>query len=303
MRILIVGHGEMGRSFETVLKGHAEIDVWDKNLDTGEENQPLETAASKAELVIFTVPATPHAELAERVCVSLPTESLVLSIAKGIAPDGRHPLQILVDVFGKERAGGAYGPTIGEELQEGRPGFAELCAFSAEYRQRVLKVFENTQFYLTSSTDPWGAAWSAVLKNVYVPLIGAAEALDFGDNVLGLLAVKILDEMRLLGAQLGGSGEPLTGLAAVGDLFTTATSAGSHHRAAGAALARGRREEAGITGKNIRGEGFNTLRILQHSGLDIANLPLFELARVLLGEADAFPGKLQSWLEAQRSRV
>jgi glycerol-3-phosphate dehydrogenase (NAD(P)+) len=65
-RVLILGHGAMGRMFETLLSGRCELAVWDRDPDSGEETAPLEGLAGDRELVIFALPAHPHDELARR---------------------------------------------------------------------------------------------------------------------------------------------------------------------------------------------------------------------------------------------
>lgn len=115
-------------------------------------------------------------------------------------------------------------------------------------------------------------SWCAVLKNVYTLLFGAAEALELGDNMRGLLVAHSLRELALIVAHQGGSAATVTQLAGVGDLITTATSAGSHHHILGRRLAQGDTSE-------IRGEGVHTIAMIEQHGLiQSESYPLLRLA-------------------------
>ncbi|MDX1443250.1 MAG: hypothetical protein R3270_05640 [Gammaproteobacteria bacterium] len=298
MRIAILGYGEMGKSFEKLLAGRASTTIWDKNLDSGEENQPLEQAVEAARAVILAVPAAAVEEIAERIAPELTSNATVFTIAKGITAEARHPLEILREALGDDSVAGIYGPMIGEELQAGQHGFADVAALSEAAWQAARDVFNGTHLRLRRASDPWSAAWAAVAKNIYVPVIGAAAELGLGDNLRGALFANALEEMRGLGAKLGSGGSPLTGLSGAGDLFTTATSDGSHHHEAGRALARGDHSKTGTEGENIRGEGFHSLRCLRER-LDPATdeFPLFAAAEALLESPQAFRDALDAWME------
>lgn len=296
MHVAILGYGEMGRTFEFLLSERASVTIWEKDLNTGEESQPLEEVANAADVVVFAVPATPVPDIAARLAPSLRDSATVFTMAKGVTPDARHPLEILCEVLGADRVAGFYGPMIGDELLVGRQGFADVATTGDKAWEVAVSLFAGTALQLIRAPDPWAAAWSAVAKNLYVPVIGAAAELDLGDNLRGALFVSALDEMRRLGSRLGASGEALISLSGAGDLFTTATSAGSHHYQAGRALARGDRSQTGLEGASVRGEGFHSLQRLRER-LDPSpqEFPLFKAAEALLESPAAFLAALDTW--------
>jgi len=55
-RVLILGHGAMGRAFEMLLSARHDVVVWDRDLQTWVETQPLEDAAQQRDVVIFALP-------------------------------------------------------------------------------------------------------------------------------------------------------------------------------------------------------------------------------------------------------
>lgn len=263
-RVLILGHGAMGQSMEKLLAAQ-DLVVWDRDLDTGEETAPLEAVATDRECVIFALPAKPHAELAERLLPVLPEQAVCLSIAKGLDESARTPAEIFAQCFADHGPawGVLYGPMIARELQAGRPGFAVVASQRARVFETAAALFVGSALHLAASADVVGSSWAVILKNVYVPVLGAADALGLGDNMRGFLYAQALAEIAGLVNEQGGDAATVYGLPGLGDLVTSATSESSHHRQIGADLAAGRTDRMAATGVNIRGEGIHTLRLLE----------------------------------------
>ncbi len=275
--ILIIGYGEMGHAMECLLAPRHRLWFWDSRPVPGHDPVVLETAAAGADLVIYCVPVTPLGELAARVLPVVSPGALSLSVAKGLDAQGRPAVQIFADVYaGARRYGVLYGPMIAEEIRAGRPAFAQVGVSRADDYAAVAGLFAGSGLALEYSADMTGISWASVLKNVYAMLFGAADALGLGDNVRGYLAVAALQEMQSIVAGKGGQAGTAQQLAGLGDLVTTATSAGSHHRELGRLLVRG------MDGR-LAGEGIHTLAMVrQFRLLDVAHYPLFRLAQTLV---------------------
>lgn len=303
--VLVLGHGEMGRSMEHLLSGGHALTFWERNLDDGTENIPLETAAADKDFVIFALPANPHAELASRIREHLPAHCVCLSIAKGLDEQGRTPASVLAAHLGPGgRFGMLHGPMIAEELRAGRPGFADLATTQVEIFERTRTLFAGAPLYLRHSTDVIGVSWAVILKNVYVPLLGAVEEAGLGDNARGFLATATLDEMARIIEFMGGRRDTVYGLAGLGDLVTTATSAGSRHRQVGRDLEHCTPDDTCGTGMNRHSEGLHTLAMVQRFGLlDLATLPLMGLVRDIVQEPRNVAAKFRPFLEKHFARV
>jgi glycerol-3-phosphate dehydrogenase (NAD(P)+) len=271
--VLILGHGEMGGALEHLLSPRHDVAIWEKDLSKGTENVPLETLTAGRQFIFFAVPAVPHADLAARVARGAAHDCICLSIAKGLDEEGRTPAAVLARAFGDGRRYGViYGPMIAEELRAGRPGFAELGTRYHATFERVEELFGGTALHLRHSQDIAGVSWCAILKNAYVPLLGAAEGLGLGDNMRGQLVTAIVEEMDRIAPLMGGRPGTAHGLAGLGDLVTTGTSAGSHHREIGMELARGKPAAA------LTGEGLHSLAMIRKFGLlEIGKFPLLRL--------------------------
>ncbi len=277
-QVLILGHGEMGQAMEQLLAPHR-LTVWERRPKTGAPPVALEAIAGQQDFVLFCVPAIPHFELATRLRPHLGRGTLCLSVSKGLDERGRTAAQAMTDAFGSaDGLGVLYGPMIAEEIRAGRPAFAEAGAIRREVYERIHALYAGTALRLEHSTDIPGLSWSAVLKNAYAMLFGVADELQLGDNVRGYLVVTALAELEAFGARLGGRAETARGLAGLGDLVTTATSAGSRHHELGRGLARG-------APATESAEGVHTLKMVRVHGLfDIARYPLFHLIEQLLAE-------------------
>ena len=299
-RVLILGHGAMGVAFETLLSPRHEIVVWDRDLTTGVETQPLEQAAQDREMVVFALPADPHDELAQRLAPCLESDAVCLSIAKGLDRRGRTPAQIFERSFGARIDWALlYGPMLARELQAGRAGFAMVAGTRPAVGERIRALFEGTTLRLELLEDVHGAAWAAILKNVYVPLIGAADGLGLGDNLRGFLIAEATHELARIVEKMGGRRETAYTLAGLGDLVTTATSASSHHRRIGAELAAGRTSELAATGVNIRSEGVHTAAMIrEHAVFAWERFELFALVCDFLHD----PAHLEQRLDAYLTR-
>jgi glycerol-3-phosphate dehydrogenase (NAD(P)+) len=178
---------------------------------------------------------------------------------------------------------------IAEEIRAGRPAFAQLAMSAPDALARVQQLFAGTALALEPSNDMRGMGWASVLKNVYAMLIGVADELQLGDNVRGYLVVAALREMQGIVAAQGGQAATAQQLAGLGDLVTTATSAGSHHHALGQQLARG--------ATKLSGEGIHTLAMLRKFGLlKGIDCPLVQLAQQLVDQPNQARALLQRML-------
>jgi glycerol-3-phosphate dehydrogenase (NAD(P)+) len=288
-KILVIGYGEMGHAMEFLLGGRHELAFHDIQPMAGHVSVELESAAAQVDYVIYCVPVTPLAELAERVVPVLNNHSISLSVAKGLDNKGRPAARIFEDVYAERHDYAVlYGPMISEEIRAGRAAFAQVGVSRAGVYGRIAALFADSGLALQYSADIHGISWSSVLKNVYALLFGVADELGLGDNVRGYLAVAVQAEMARIVAHMGGSESSARQLAGLGDLITTATSAGSHHHELGCLLARGEHE-------GLQGEGIHTLAIVRRFDLiDTGSYPLFRLVQELVED----PGSVETRMRA-----
>ena len=285
-RVLIVGYGEMGHAMHHLLRRRHTITVW--HCDTAEGMAvPLLQSAADKDIVVLCVPTAPLYDLVTELKPALRKDTLLISISKGLDDKGRVAFDAVSEVVESSTPRVViYGPMISEELRAGRPGFAQVGSPDPGWTQRIKSLFADSGLYLTSTSDTLGISWCAVLKNIYAMAFGMADELKLGDNVRGYLATVTLQELAAISRQKGGTEAAPYGLAGLGDLLTTATSADSHHHALGMRLARGDRDD-------LAGEGTHTVRLISNLDLiDTGRYPLMRLIQeIVLTDCDA----LKKW--------
>jgi len=282
----------MGHAMEHLLASHHQLSIHDTRTIKGLASINVEHEAALADFVLFCLPASAHHDLLERLAPHLQRRCICLSIAKGLDEQGRTPAQLFEQTFkGQQPYCLLYGPMISEEIRADRYAFAELGCSNVSIYRRVRNLYKGTKLHIKHNADITGISWSVILKNVYAIAFGMADELQLGDNMRGYLTVAALTELRSIVARMGGKTAAPLHLAGLGDLITTATSAGSHHHELGRKLARG--ETAGISG-----EGIHTLAMVEkHHLFDCTDYPLFCLIRDAARTSTGVAQKFQSYLE------
>jgi len=290
-RVLIVGYGEMGHAMAHLLGGKHPLAIHDSRPVEGLPSIDVEQQAALADFLLLCVPAIPHHDLLTRLAPFLQSHCICISIAKGLDEQGRTPAQIYQQTLdGRQPYCLLYGPMISEEICADHYAFAELGCADVSIFHRVRDLFHDTRLCIRHSTDIAGISWSVILKNVYAIAFGMADELQLGDNMRGFLAVTALHELISIVGQMGGKPAAPLHLAGLGDLITTATSAGSHHHELGRRLARG---ETG----DIGGEGIHTLAMVERYRLfDAAPYPLYGLIHDVVQEPVDVAQKFRDYL-------
>lgn len=300
-RVLILGDGAMGQTMAGLLADRHHWTMWARDLDTWEENIPLEEAAGDKDFLLFALPTTPHEELVGRVAPVLHPDCICLTIAKGLDQEGRPPAAVMQRKLDERQSYGViYGPMIAHTIRNEHLGFARVGIKSPADYQRCKQLFAGSQLRIRHSTDIVGLSWAVILKNAYVPLIAAADALEMGDNVRGYLCTRALAEIDLIVQARGGDAGTAYSEAGLGDLVTTLTSLTSHHRQMGYDLVAGRFDRLQGEGVNIRGEGVHTIAMLEkHNILDLQHYPMLQLMQRFLHQPECIRDGLAELMESR----
>ncbi len=295
-RVLVLGYGRMGHAMQQLLSPRHTLCFWDCAPQPGLKSIDLEQSASQADFVLFCISVNPHREMASRLAPFLSKQCICLSIAKGLDENGCTAAQIFANVFGNAQPYGLlYGPMIAEDLSAGRAGFAQMGYSDQSVPVQVMALFVHTALYLRPSKDITGISWAVILKNVYAMLFGIADELHLGDNMRGFLAVQSLEELDTIVQGMGGKARTPWHLAGLGDLITTATSAGSHHHDLGRKLARGEI-------LNLAGEGVHTLAMVDKYKLfNSSAYPLYRLIHDFVHHPRDIEKRLRTYLESEFS--
>ena len=198
---------------------------------------------STTELVIFAVPSRAMRSTAAAVAGSLSPEAVLLSVAKGIEHETLLRMTEVVASEAPDSAGhvaALSGPNLALEISRGLPAAAVVAAEDDRVSRRVVEVLGGRTFRLYRNRDVVGVELAGALKNIVAIVAGAAEQLGMGDNAKAAITTRGLAEMTRLGAAMGANPLTFAGLAGIGDILATSTSALSRNHRLGVELASGR---------------------------------------------------------------
>lgn len=212
----------------------------------------LTAAVADADAVVLAVPVRATAEL----LAALPRPAAVVSCAKGFADaDLTRLSQRIARAFPDVPVAALSGPNLAAEIAHDQPAAATAASTDDALARAVQAWFTQPTFRVYRSRDLAGVEVSGALKNVIALAAGMSDALGYGDNTKAALVTRGLAELVRVGTVLGGEARTFYGLAGLGDLMATCSSAGSRNHQAGERLARGATlaelEASGLTAEGL----------------------------------------------------
>ena len=157
--------------------------------------------------------------------------------------------------------------------------YEDLC-------QQVQAALHGRTFRVYASGDRFGVELGGALKNVYAIIAGMAVALGMGENTKSMLITRALAEMTRFAVKMGANPMTFLGLAGVGDLIATCSSAKSRNFQVGFALGQGLSLEQAVEQLGEVAEGVNTLRVLKAKAEELqVYMPLVAGLHAILFEA------------------
>ncbi|MFT4545457.1 MAG: glycerol-3-phosphate dehydrogenase (NAD(P)+) [Bacteroidia bacterium] len=159
------------------------------------------------------------------------------------------------------RVGCLAGPNLASEIADGQPAATVIASHFDEVIKLGQRTLRTPNFQVYGSHDLKGVEIAGVLKNVIALAAGALNGLGYGENAKALLISRGLVEMIHIGKHLGGDVTAFLGLAGIGDLIATCSSARSRNYTVGYRLAKGETLVAILADMEEVAEGLNTLRI------------------------------------------
>jgi glycerol-3-phosphate dehydrogenase (NAD(P)+) len=120
------------------------------------------------------------------------------------------------------------------------------------------EILNSSVFRVYTNTDIVGVELGGSLKNIIAIGSGICDGLQFGDNAKAAFITRGLAEIARLGAAAGAEALTMAGLAGMGDLIATCSSALSRNHYVGTELGKGRTIEQIRAGMQNVAEGINT---------------------------------------------
>ncbi len=289
-KVAVIGAGSWGTTVAAIVASRTETVLWARRAELAAEinerrsnaaylgdarlpdslraTSSIAEAVQDATVVMMGVPSHGFRDVLASALGAMPEGTPVLSLAKGLE---QQTLLRMTEVIGElcpaSPAGVLAGPNLAKEVMAGQPT-ATVVAFADEELARDLQgLFWNESLRVYTNTDVVGCETAGAVKNVMAIATGMAVGLGYGDNTRAAVITRSLAEVTRLGTALGGNPRTFGGLAGLGDLVATCTSAKSRNFSVGLELASGRSTDEIVAGMKMVAEGIKSSR------------PVVELAR------------------------
>ena len=202
----------------------------------------IEAAARGMDLLVFAVPSPFVRETARRASPYIADGQTVVDVAKGIEADTLYTMtQVIADELRNPavKLVALSGPTHAEEVVRDLPTTIVSASGDREAAAFVQRVFHTDRMRVYTNSDIRGVELCGALKNVIALASGIATGLGCGDNAKAAIITRGIAEISRLGIAMGCSEQTFGGLAGIGDLIVTATSAHSRNNRCGMLIGQG----------------------------------------------------------------
>jgi glycerol-3-phosphate dehydrogenase (NAD(P)+) len=203
----------------------------------------LAAVCCDADVVVFAVPSHGLRAVLAEAQPHIERGAAIVSLAKGIE---QGTLRRMTEVIAEElpdhdasRIGVLTGPNLAREVAAGQPTASVVAVPDAAVADELQQVFFAPTLRVYTNPDVVGCEMAGALKNVLAIGAGIADGLGYGDNTKAALITRGLAELARLGVALGGEPMTFAGLAGMGDLVATCSSALSRNRRFGEYLGQG----------------------------------------------------------------
>ncbi len=239
----------------------------------------LVEAVHGADVVVMAVPSHGFRGVFGEIATSLGSRTPVLSLTKGIEQDSLATMTQVVRETAPDHdpdvTGVLTGPNLATEIVAGQPTATVIAMRDVGAAAELQQLFMRPTFRVYTNDDVTGCELGGALKNVMAIAAGMSDGLGFGDNTRATLLTRALAELTRLGVALGGRPETFAGLAGMGDLIATCSSARSRNHRVGVGLAQGKTLEEIVSEMKMVAEGVKTTKsVLGLSGQVGVEMPI-----------------------------
>ena len=226
---------------------------------------------------------------------------MLVSLTKGIeAQTFKLMSQILEEIAPNARIGVLSGPNLAREIAEHALTATVVASEDEALCQQVQATLHGRTFRVYASTDRFGVEMGGALKNVYAIIAGMAVALEMGETTKSMLITRALAEMTRFAVSQGANPMTYLGLAGVGDLIVTCSSAKSRNYQVGFALGQGLSLEEAVNRLGEVAEGVNTLKVLKAKAQELqVYMPLVAGLHAILFEGRTLAQVIELLMRAE----
>ena len=256
-------------------------------LDDAIEVTAVPVAAADADAVLIATPAQSIRSVGRALALILDDKRPVVLCAKGIELEtGLLPGEVLAEVAPRALPAVLSGPTFAVEVARGLPTAVTLACADSDVAGALVDALGSPAFRPYATEDMIGVEVGGAVKNVAAIACGIVAGRGLGENARAALMTRALAEIARLGAALGADARTLMGLAGLGDLTLSCTSAASRNYALGEAMGRGEQPATATAGALTEG-AFTAPAVLTRAARAGVEMPICAAVNAVLhGDAD-----------------
>lgn len=228
------------------------------HLEQLELTNDINTAVTKADILIFAIPSAFLEKELEKLNTTLETK-IVFSAIKGIVPEtglivGEHFNEKYNIPF--ENIGVITGPCHAEEVALERLSYLTIACADPSKAEHVAKSLSSNYIKTKISDDIIGTEYAAMLKNIYAIAAGIAHGLGYGDNFQSVLMSNAIREMKRFIKRVHKMKRNINNSAYLGDLLVTGYSTFSRNRMFGNMIGKGYTVKSAMMEMSMVAEGY-----------------------------------------------
>jgi len=269
--VAVLGAGSWGTTFAKILADAATatgtpraIKLWGRRAEVVEEINTSHRNSDYLKDIVLPESITASTDVrevlagAELVVVAVPAQSLrpqlrewkdmiapgavVVSLMKGLelGTDARMS-EVISQELGlpQERIAVVSGPNLAMEIAREEPTASVVACTDSATAGWLARSCTAPYFRPYTTADVVGVEIGGIVKNVIALAVGICEGRQMGDNTKASVITRGLAETSRLALALGGEAKTMAGLAGLGDLVATCSSALSRNHTAGRLLGQG----------------------------------------------------------------
>jgi glycerol-3-phosphate dehydrogenase (NAD(P)+) len=285
LKVGLLGGGSWGTTVASLTAKNSSTIIWARNSKTVEEineyhtnekylpNAKLTTSlkasnsiketVEEADVIVMGVPAQSFRKVLEEAKPHIRPWIPIINLAKGLEISTKMRMtEIIQELMPGHPAGVLTGPNLAREIHFGNAAAAVIAMVDNTIASRLQSVFSSGLFRVYTNSDVIGCELGGALKNIIAIASGMGDGANAGDNTRAAIITRGLSELTRLGTAMGGKERTFAGLAGMGDLVATCSSAKSRNHHVGFQLGRGKNLEEIINEMSEVAEGVKTAKII-----------------------------------------
>ena len=285
LKVGLLGGGSWGTTVASLTAKNAETIIWARSQETVDEintkhtNQKYLPNAKLTPSLVASNSIQETVETADVIVLGIPSQNMrkvleiakpyirpwvpIINLAKGLEISTKMRMtEIIEELMPGHPAGVLTGPNLAKEIHFGNAAAAVISMVDKTIASKLQTVFSSGLFRVYTNSDVIGCELGGALKNIIAIASGMGDGANAGDNTRAAIITRGLSELTRLGTAMGGKERTFAGLAGMGDLVATCSSAKSRNHHVGFQLGRGKNLEEIINEMSEVAEGVKTAKII-----------------------------------------